>query len=111
MSAMYLDLFAIYIQLLYHLTKDGSSFIEGKILKTTKDGINIRFDQVIDKHQGHFLCGVKIMRRNNPENFGFFAENHQRMSVDYAHQLLGHPSLVKTIATAKNLGWMVDTAD
>ena len=76
---------------------------EGKILKLTKDNKNIRFDQVIDKSRGH-LCGVKIMRRNNPENFGFLADNHQRMSVDYAHQLLGHPSLVKTTATARNLG-------
>ena len=41
---------------------------EGKILKMTKDGKNVRFDQVIDKNRGH-LCGVKIMRRNNPEIF------------------------------------------
>ena len=83
---------------------------EGKILKMTKDAKNIRFDQVIDKNCGH-LCGVKIMRRINPKNFRFLAESHQRKSINYAHQLLGYPSLVKTIAAAKYLGWMVDTAD
>ena len=47
------------------------------------------------------------MRRNNAE-FGLLATN-QKMKINYSHQVLGHPGMVKTIATAKHLGWLVET--
>ena len=62
----------------------------------------------MNKKHGH-LCGVEIMRKNNNE-FGLLATN-QKMKIDYAHQVLGHPGMVKTIATARHLGWLVETKD
>ena len=62
----------------------------------------------MNKKHSH-LCGVKIMRRKN-DDFGLLAMN-QKMKIDYVHQILRHPGMVKTIATARHLGWSVETKD
>ena len=51
-------------------------------MKISKGETSIRFDQVLNKKNGH-LCGVKIIRRKNVD-FGLLATN-QKKKIDYVH--------------------------
>ena len=88
------------------LSKGWKLSNDGRILKVSNGNSVIRFDQIIGKKNGH-LCGVRIMPRAT-EDVVMVANQGVKHTIKKAHQMLGHPSVQKTISTAKTLGWRVE---
>ena len=91
------------------LSKEWKLGNEGKMLKISNGESVIKFDQIIGKKSGH-LCGVHIKPRAT-DDVAMVGNKGIKYTLKKAHQILGHPSVQKTISTAKALGWRVEESN